>query len=156
MSRRARIDDLRDRQAVMSVDRACDEFEAAWQAGGRPRIEDYLAAGSTRAVMLAELIPIEVEYRRRRECPRPDEYAARFPELDSGSLCHLIGIDTGPPPPTPTGPPQTNGRFRLLRQAGQGACAVLRRPSRAAGRRRRPEDPYPAAEAARRLADQLR
>jgi hypothetical protein len=25
------------------VNAACDRFEAAWRAGGRPRLEDYLA-----------------------------------------------------------------------------------------------------------------
>ena len=28
------------------VDEACDRFEAAWLAGARPRIEDYLPASA--------------------------------------------------------------------------------------------------------------
>jgi WD40 repeat protein/serine/threonine protein kinase len=65
------------------VDRACDCFEAAWKAGGRPRIEDHLdeAAGPERAALLRELVPLDVSYRQREgQEPTPEEYRRRFPE----------------------------------------------------------------------------
>ena len=52
---------------AIRVDRVCLRFEAAWQVGGRPRIEDVLAeaSGQECEVLLKELILIEVFYRRR-------------------------------------------------------------------------------------------
>jgi hypothetical protein len=64
------------------VNAACDRFEAAWQAGGRPRLEDYLAGcpEPARAALLAELLPLELVYRGRAgEAPAPEEYHARLP-----------------------------------------------------------------------------
>ncbi len=49
------------------ADSACDQFEAAWQAGRVPRIEDFLdgTSGSQRSAILRALIAVEVELRRR-------------------------------------------------------------------------------------------
>src|SRR5262249_13812393 len=58
-------------------------FEAAWLAGARPRIEDYLpaAAGPERESYLRELLILELAYRRRDgEQPNFTVYAVRFPE----------------------------------------------------------------------------
>ena len=65
------------------VDEGCDRFEAAWVAGVRPRIEDYLpeTAGPERESYLRELLILELAYRRRNgEHPICGEYASRFPE----------------------------------------------------------------------------
>ena len=65
------------------VDAACDQFEAAWKAGERPRIEDHLeeAVESERPALLGELLALELAYRRRGgESPSPEEYRARFPD----------------------------------------------------------------------------
>jgi WD40 repeat protein/tRNA A-37 threonylcarbamoyl transferase component Bud32 len=68
------------------VDQVCDRFEAAWRTGWRPRIEDNLGEAQTdaeRAILLHELILLEVECRRRAgEIPQPGDYQPRFPELD--------------------------------------------------------------------------
>ena len=64
------------------VDRACDAFEDAWRAGGRPRLEEFLVdpAEPDRSAMLRELLAAELELRRASgERPTPDEYARRFP-----------------------------------------------------------------------------
>ena len=44
------------------VDEVCLRFEAAWQSGGRPRIEDYLAEAcvAERLALLQELIRLDV------------------------------------------------------------------------------------------------
>src|SRR4051794_14146870 len=68
------------------VNAACERHEAAWRAGGRPRIEDELGQGTAReqAELLAELLALEVELRRSRgERPTPEEYFARFPGQDA-------------------------------------------------------------------------
>ena len=67
------------------VDKVCDRFEAAWTAGQRPGIEDYL--GTTPepqcAVLLRELVLMDVYYRRlAKETPQVDDYLPRFPMLD--------------------------------------------------------------------------
>ena len=65
------------------VQEACERFEAAWRAGGRPRIEDHLgeAAGRERSVILIELLALDLEMRvGLDERPTAAEYRARFPE----------------------------------------------------------------------------
>src|SRR4051794_18434505 len=65
------------------IDRICDRFDAAWSAGGRPRIEDYLgeAPDSARVALLRELLAADLEQRARLgEKPSPGEYLGRFPE----------------------------------------------------------------------------
>jgi WD40 repeat protein/serine/threonine protein kinase len=65
------------------VDRICDRFEAAWLAGERPRIEEFVRdvpepEGST---LLRELLRLELHYRTQAgEKPTPEEYQQRFPE----------------------------------------------------------------------------
>src|SRR5438093_11202223 len=63
--------------------RACDRFEAAWRAGGRPRSEEFLAGAPVlqSEALLRELVALEVELRRARgDRPTVLEYQARFPE----------------------------------------------------------------------------
>jgi eukaryotic-like serine/threonine-protein kinase len=65
------------------LDQLCDDFESACVAGARPRIEDYLANVSPeeRAILLPELLRLEMEYRTRTgETLRRAEYDERFPE----------------------------------------------------------------------------
>jgi WD40 repeat protein len=67
------------------VERICSRFESSWQAGQRPRIEDYLhdMLEPARTALLCELIALEAEYRQRQgETPHAEEYLARFPSLD--------------------------------------------------------------------------
>jgi hypothetical protein len=56
--------------AQEQIDQACDEFEAAWKEGGRPRIEDRLTADQPRPVRLAllrELLNLELFWRKKRD-----------------------------------------------------------------------------------------
>jgi hypothetical protein len=65
------------------IDRICDRYEAVWQAGGRPRAEDYLdaIAAPYRSSLLHDLLAAELDARRRcGESPEPREYHGRFPE----------------------------------------------------------------------------
>jgi serine/threonine-protein kinase len=68
----------------LRIEPACNRFELAWQAGQRPRIEDFLGElpEPERSALARELIALEIDYRRRAgEDPPPDEYRARFPDL---------------------------------------------------------------------------
>jgi serine/threonine-protein kinase len=68
------------------IDEACDRFEAAWKAGERPRIENFLRADCPRLehlALLRELLSIELFWRKKGgERPDPREYVDRFPDRD--------------------------------------------------------------------------
>ena len=67
---------------LQQIDRACEHFQAAWEAGKQPRIEDYLAVASDncRSELLQRLVAQELICRSRSgETPTPDEYERRFP-----------------------------------------------------------------------------
>ncbi len=70
--------------ALERIDDLCAEFEQKWQTNEPPSIESLLAgevASIQRDALLAELIVLEVDYRRRRgETPTEQEYLDRFPE----------------------------------------------------------------------------
>ncbi len=58
-----------------------EAFEAAWQRGERPAIEDYLPDGTTDPEMLQDFLHADLEYRLQAGEPaRAEEYLARFPE----------------------------------------------------------------------------
>jgi serine/threonine-protein kinase len=68
------------------LDHICNRFEQAWHSPLAPRIEDYLADDSEvdRPALLRELVLLDIHYRRQRaEIPRPEDYSARFPELEA-------------------------------------------------------------------------
>ncbi len=99
------------------VDETCDRFEAAWRAGERPRIEDYLgdADGSAHVALLRELLALEIDYRRRLgEEPQPADYREHFPDLDPAWFADA-------PPHAPSG----GGRFELLERVGQGSFGTV-------------------------------
>jgi serine/threonine protein kinase len=92
--------------AERQVNAACEPFEQAWKAGQRPRIEDYLGdtPQSERSALLRELIALDIYYRRQAgEDPQPEEYRARFPELDlpteAPTQSHPAPQQGGPKPP---------------------------------------------------------
>ncbi len=70
--------------ALERIDDRCADFERKWQTGVPPTIEPYLTADVSpieRDVLLAELVVLEVDYRRRRgETPTKQEYLDRFPD----------------------------------------------------------------------------
>jgi WD40 repeat protein len=91
------------------VDRRCDLFEGCWQAGGRPKIEDYVSdtLEPMRSALLGELLALELAYRQRLgEAPGPAEYQQRFPhdaplvEAVFGSATPLAPLPALPQPPS--------------------------------------------------------
>ena len=78
------------------IDRLCDAFEAAWIAGPRPQIDDYLlgASDKLRHDLLRELLQIDLFYRRRQgENPSPATTRHGFPTLKR------VGWKRSSPPP---------------------------------------------------------
>jgi WD40 repeat protein/tRNA A-37 threonylcarbamoyl transferase component Bud32 len=68
------------------LDEACDRFEAAWRAGQRPLIEDFVAGttDSNLRVRLRHLLELELDYRGALgESPRSSEYRRRFPNHEA-------------------------------------------------------------------------
>jgi serine/threonine protein kinase/formylglycine-generating enzyme required for sulfatase activity len=69
-----------------TIDQLCTRFEAAWRAGEEPSLESYLGevGADHQPVLLAELLPLDLEYRRERgDNPTAQAYTARFPHLDA-------------------------------------------------------------------------
>jgi len=71
--------------ALERIDDLCVDFERKRQSDEPPKIECVLSEGISpieRDVLLAELIVLDIDYRRRRgETPTKQEYLDRFPEV---------------------------------------------------------------------------
>jgi hypothetical protein len=56
------------------IDQICDRFEAAWKAGQRPELQEYLgtAGDAVRPALLRQLLVLDWDYRERAgEHPQP-------------------------------------------------------------------------------------
>jgi WD40 repeat protein/tRNA A-37 threonylcarbamoyl transferase component Bud32 len=126
------------------VDELADRFEAAWEAGGRPQITDYLdgSDGERRAALLRELATIDFQRRQKAgEDPGWDEYVQRFPELlqpgppavdllDTARSSHLTrpaareGGQSPPPLPPPRRERPRVAGYEILEELGQGAMGT--------------------------------
>lgn len=134
------------------IDLLCDDFEARWTAGERPRLETFVESlpESLRSDGLRALLAIELELlARERRMPSPDEYQKRF----SGHQ-HLVaevfaqvpqaankdtadsGVSTGtgcfheqPSPESAAPKPMSThvGRFEILAVLGEGAYGTVYR-----------------------------
>jgi serine/threonine protein kinase/formylglycine-generating enzyme required for sulfatase activity len=136
-----------------TLDELCDRFDAAWNDGQRPRIEDYLAEVPQPfpPLLLWELLRVELYYRRRHdERPEPPEYLDRFGA--HGELIAGVFAETDPNParqqpaaPAAVSPSTHNsgppaavdagevalpgrlGRYRITARLGAGGFGVVYR-----------------------------
>lgn len=132
------------------LDRRCDDFEQAWFARQRPRIEDYLFEVAADLVprLREELIRTELELRLRAgEQLEPVEYRDRFPEsaaaldgwlTDARQAAATLRVHESPAPSTvshleaathPVGvgapPPRLLGEYELLEPLGKGGMGEV-------------------------------
>jgi tRNA A-37 threonylcarbamoyl transferase component Bud32 len=137
--------------AAARIDALGDEFEAAWDAGAHPRIEDFLTnlPETDHALGLVALLRVELELRQRLgEHPELAEYQARFPAQREAlaalfaELAHNTPIDTSvaqtqsgtlPNAPQAVTPPNREldpaqiGRFAICGKLGEGAFGTVYR-----------------------------
>lgn len=94
--------------ALERIDDLCAEFENAWQRGEPPTIESLLpraTSSAERDALLAELLVLDIDYRRRRgERPAGQEYRDRFPE-DSDTIGRALQEGEEPTGPSRFDPP---------------------------------------------------
>jgi tetratricopeptide (TPR) repeat protein/tRNA A-37 threonylcarbamoyl transferase component Bud32 len=118
------------------IDQACDQFEEAWKAGRRPRLEEYVtsAGDPVRPALVRQLLLLDWDYRRGAgERPVPAEYHSRLPEyanLIDSAYRELAGA--GDAPATPVGeratePVEAEDRYQLGEEIGRGGMGVVYR-----------------------------
>jgi serine/threonine-protein kinase len=88
------------------VDQTCDRFEAAWNAGQRPQIEEFLgeATEPERSVLLRKLVALDLDHcRRRGEKPNLEAYLLVFTRDAEWvrAICRQGAGASGPPPDHP-------------------------------------------------------
>src|SRR6516225_3117478 len=81
-----------------AIDSACLRFEAAWKAGLRPALADYVepVPREERAAFLRQLLPLDRHYRAQQgKHPGPELYLAQFPQ--EAAVIREVFADEIPP-----------------------------------------------------------
>src|SRR5688500_14163695 len=83
-------------EAEERLEKIVEQFEAAWQTGHRPKIEDYLPLDAARRPTLIELIHVDLERRLKNgENARVEQYLGHYPELapDDEAVLDLLAAE---------------------------------------------------------------
>src|SRR5262249_52925980 len=129
------------------ADEVSDRFKSDWEAGQRPRIEDYLGDGGEpeRPLLLRKLLRIELQYRRQSgDTLGMEGYLRRFAAWaevvheafseESVGLPPRSGETDAPQPSVALGakpaaeeaePPIRPGRYQITLKLGAGAFGVV-------------------------------
>jgi WD40 repeat protein len=111
---------LGDASLSAAAARACSQFEAAWDSGRRPGIDEHLGGvpDSERTSLLRHLVRLDARCRRRRgDDPRPGDYRAWVPPLDGAWLSAALAPEADTPTSAGAGPPGRPGPETLTEAA---------------------------------------
>jgi hypothetical protein len=123
------------------IDQVCTRFERAWQdvlergpAGAPPLLEEFLnlLEAPARPPALAELLALDILYRRRRgDQPAAEDYGPRFPDLKPTTLAELLREPLEAPPTAnatagfPNAETCTVAGYVIEQELGRGAMGVV-------------------------------
>jgi serine/threonine-protein kinase len=123
---------------ALRVEEICTRFEAAWQQGQRPRIEDYLGQRPEpeHSILLRELLALELAYvSKLGQTPAPQEYCLRFPQhaglihsvfqAENSSQQEITTDEKAPSLLHSPDPGLPQDRYRLERELGQGGMGLV-------------------------------
>lgn len=123
-------------EIMLAIDRLCNRFEQSWRSGKPMRVETLLKELETkhRRAGLAELLPLEIEYRNRAgQAATIDELTRRFPTVQKEWLQSLLSGNSqattysGSPEPAVTAMPELLGDYRILSPLGGGGMGAVYR-----------------------------
>lgn len=110
---------------MLQINRCCNQFETAWQAGEQPDIEEAVSEvpAEYRVAALRELLPLEIEYRRAQGLPLSlQTYAQRFPQLERSWLAELLAQDAVS---SQTPLPEKLGDYQITSRIGEGGMGAV-------------------------------